>query len=50
MKSLNKYTKIIVETDEENPVTIAAVTDEVVEAADGYRVRLTPNYEGSDKK
>ena len=45
MESLNKYTKIIVETDEENPVTIATVTDEVVEAADGYRVRLTPNYD-----
>lgn len=45
MKTLDKYTKIVVETDEENPVTIATVTDETVETAAGYRVRLTPNYD-----
>lgn len=40
--NLKEYTKIVVETDEENPTTIATVTSEDVSVADGYRVRLTP--------
>lgn len=44
-KSLKDYTKIVVETDEENPVTIATITAEDVTPADGYRVRLTPVYD-----
>lgn len=43
--TLDDYTKIIIETDEENPTTIATVTSEDVTVADGYRVRLTPNYD-----
>lgn len=44
-KSLKDYTKVIIETEEENPITIAVITSEEVEAADGYRVRLTPKYD-----
>jgi hypothetical protein len=39
------YTKIVIETDEENPVTIAEITNEDVKPSNGYRVRLTPNYD-----
>lgn len=42
--TLKDYTKIIVETDEENPITITEITSEEIKTADGYRVRLTPNY------
>ena len=40
---LREYTKIVIETDEENPVTIAEITAESVEPAEGYRIRLTPD-------
>lgn len=33
---------ITVETSEDNPVAIAKITEEGIEMADGYRVRLTP--------
>lgn len=39
---LGQYTKVVVETDEENPTTIAIITDGAVDVAEGYRVRLTP--------
>ena len=42
---LKDYTKIVVETDEENPTTIAEITVEAVNVEDGYRVRLTPKYD-----
>lgn len=45
IKPLDDYTKIIVETDEKNPVTIATVTSDDIDVADGYRVRLTPLYD-----
>lgn len=45
METLKDYTKIAIETDEENPTTIATVTSVNVEVADGYRVRLTPLYD-----
>lgn len=45
METLKDYTKIVVETDEENPITIAEITSEEINAADGYRVRLTPEYD-----
>lgn len=41
-QSLERYAKVIVETDEENPIPIATITDGAVEVADGYRVRLIP--------
>jgi hypothetical protein len=44
IETLKDYTKIVVETDEENPITIAEITSEEVNIADGYRVRLTPEY------
>ena len=44
-ESLCEYTRVIVETDEENPTTIATVTKSDVDVADGYRVRLTPVYD-----
>ena len=43
--SLKDYTKIIVETDEENPKTIAEITVDEITPADGYRIRLTPKYD-----
>ncbi len=39
---LKDYRKIVVETDEKTPVTIATITNDEVDVADGYRVRLTP--------
>lgn len=44
-KDLRDYTKIVVETDKENPITIASITGTDVDVADGYRVRLTPKYD-----
>lgn len=45
IKTLGDYTKIVIETDEDNPVTIAAVEAGSIFMADGYRVRLTPKYD-----
>ena len=39
------YTRVIVEEDTENPMLIASITQESIEVADGYRVRLTPCYD-----
>lgn len=39
---LNKVVRIVVETDEENPVTIATITAKDIDVAGGYRVRLKP--------
>lgn len=44
-KPLKEYTKIVVETDTENPVPIAVITADTVNIAKGYRVRLTPVYD-----
>ncbi len=41
----DNYTKIVIETDEENPITVAEITNDDVNPANGYRVRLTPNYD-----
>lgn len=41
----NEYNRIIIETDEENPVIIATITDDDIELADGYRARLRPIYD-----
>lgn len=45
MDTLKDYTKIIVETDEENPKVIAEITPTDIIPADGYRVRLKPAYD-----
>ena len=39
------WTRIIVETDEENPVTVATITADETDMADGYRVRFRPVYD-----
>lgn len=44
-KEIRGYTRIVVETDEDNPKTIAEITKELITPADGYRVRLTPEYD-----
>lgn len=44
-QNLKDYTKIIVETEEENPITIAEITRDEINVADGYRVRMTPKYD-----
>ncbi|MCC9296197.1 hypothetical protein LN736_15160 [Clostridium sp. WLY-B-L2] len=41
----DKYTEIVIETDEENPTTITEITNEDANVANGYRIRLTPNYD-----
>lgn len=42
---LDNCTKIVVETDEKNPIAIATITEKSVNVADGYRVRMTPKYD-----
>lgn len=44
-EEIRGYTRIVVETDEDNPKTIAEITKELITSADGYRVRLTPEYD-----
>lgn len=41
---LKDITRVIVETDEENPVSIAVITDDNIQSANGYRVRMRPKY------
>ena len=50
MSTLNRgilegYTLLVIETDEENPVTIASVDADSINVAQGYRVRLRPSYD-----
>ncbi|MEB7428339.1 hypothetical protein NGC25_13835 [Enterococcus faecalis] len=42
--TLEEYTKIVVETDEQNPKTIAVITADDIEPSDGFRVSVTPRY------
>lgn len=42
--TLKGYTRLIIETDEENPVPVCVIDDLDIQPADGYRVRLRPNY------
>ena len=44
-KEIRGWTRIIVETDEENPTPIATITEDNIEMADGYRVRERPDYD-----
>jgi len=39
---LKDTVQIIIETAEENPVTIAKITADFVDVANGYRVRMKP--------
>ena len=45
LPEIRGWTRIIVETDEENPVTIATITADETDVADGYRVRFRPVYD-----
>ena len=45
IETLSDITKIVVETDEKDPKTIAVITTEDVDVAEGFRVRLTPKYD-----
>lgn len=36
---------IIIETNTENPVPVATITDNKVDVAEGYRVRVKPTVE-----
>lgn len=40
-----EWTRIIVETDEENPKTIAEITADGAKPANGFRIRLKPPYD-----
>ncbi|MFC6179990.1 hypothetical protein [Lactiplantibacillus daowaiensis] len=42
---LRDWTKIVVETVEKHPKTIAVITANDFDMAEGYRVRLTPKYD-----
>lgn len=43
-ETLKDYTRIAVETDEENPKTIAIIEADEIEPSYGFGVRLTPVY------
>lgn len=45
IETLSDITKIVVETEEKDPKTIAVITAEDVDVAEGFRVRLTPKYD-----
>lgn len=36
------YEYIIVETDEENPITVATISSDDIDCIKGYRVRVKP--------
>ena len=40
-----QFSRIVIETDEENPVTIAVITEDLAEACKGYRIRMTPTVD-----
>lgn len=42
---LKDVTRVTIETEEENPITIATIAPDKIVVAEGYRVRLTPNYD-----
>ena len=41
-------TRVIIETEGENPKTIAVITADNIEPAKGYRVRMRPSYDDKD--
>ena len=45
VEALSDITKIVVETDEQDPKIIAVITEEDIDSAEGFRVRITPKYE-----
>ena len=45
VEAFSEITKIVVETDEKDPKTIAVITADDVDSAEGFRVRITPKYD-----
>ncbi len=45
VEALTDISKIVVETDEENPKIIAVITAEDIDSVEGFRVRITPKYD-----
>lgn len=45
VEALTDITKNVVETDEEDPKTIAVITAEDIDSVEGFRVRITPKYD-----
>lgn len=43
-KPMSDYSRIIVETDEKSPKTLAVITDDDCETIEGLRVRFLPVY------
>lgn len=43
-KPMSDYSRIIVETDEKSPKTLAVITDDDCETVEGLRVRFMPVY------
>ena len=41
----SEISKIVVETDQKDPKTIAVITADDVDSAEGFRVRITPKYD-----
>ena len=44
-EALSDITKIVVETDEKDSKTIAVITADDIDSAEGFRVRITPKYD-----
>ena len=44
-EALTDITKIVVETDEEDPKIIAVITADDIDSAEGFRVRINPKYD-----
>ena len=45
LEELSDITKIVVETDEKDPKTIAVITADDIDSSEGFRVRITPKYD-----
>lgn len=44
-EALTDISKIVVETDEQDPKIIAVITTEDIDSEEGFRVRITPKYD-----
>ena len=49
-KPMSDYARVIVETDEKSPKTLAVITDDDCETIEGLRVRFLPVYNQEDKR
>ena len=50
IETLSDITKIVVETDEKDPKTIAVITADDIDSAEGFRVRITLNMISQEMK